>query len=320
MRIAKRAGIWIVFLVLIASMCKPAAADDSGSRWFPLTGHFVQGQFLDFYQSAPDPLVLFGYPLTEAFADQTGQLTQYFQRARFDLKMTEKGPEVTLAPLGWMLNENNGAPANFLEDPLSCRLFPATGKNVCYAFLQFYDSYHGETYFGNPISGAEIIDGRIVQYFDNVRMEYDNNLPEGHRVTLTMLGKVAVEKWEPPSRTRQPENNTLLSSEVDSLSARAFVQNSLVSHGMTQTVFLVVQDQDLRPVQGVQASVTTFLPDGSKSVYRPKGTGVTGKDGILRIDVPVDAELTPGQVVTLEITAEYGGMKVKAATWFRIWY
>ncbi len=310
----------MVFLIVIASICQPVAADSSGSRWFPLTRHFVQGQFLDFYQSAPDPLTLFGYPLTEAFADQTGQVTQYFQRARFDLKMTDKGPVVKLAPLGWMLNDNNGSPAKFLEDPLSCRLFPATDKNVCYAFLQFYDSYQGETYFGNPISGAEMIDGRIVQYFDNVRLEYSNNLPEGHRVTLTMLGKMAFEKWENSTRGNQSGPYLPVPITNTTLSARAFVQNALVSRGMQQTLFLVVQDQDLQPVAGVTASVTMVLPDGSKSTSRPKDPGVTGKDGILKIPVTVNSDLAPRQVVILQITAEYQNVKVETATWFRIWY
>ncbi len=317
MRIAKRAGIGIVFLIVIASICQPAAADTIASRWFPVTHHSVQGPFLDFYQSAPDPLTLFGYPITEAFYDQTGQMTQYFQRARFDLVMTDKGPQVVLAKLGWMLYDNNGTPPNFLEDPLSCRTFPATGKNVCYAFLQFYDAYHGEIYFGDPISGTEIIEGRIVQYFENVRMEYQNNLPEGHRVILTKLGEVALGLYETKDR-KNPGIYIPGSSPIEALYVRAFVQNALVSHGMKQTLFLVVQNQDLQAVEGVTASVTMILPDGSRSTYRPEG--MTGKDGILRIDVPVNPGLAPRQVVTLEITAEYLKMKVKAATWFRIWY
>ncbi len=319
MRIAKKAGIWIAFLFVIATLYQPAAADASGPLYFPSTNSVIEGDFLKFYQSAPDPMTLFGYPITNAFVDQTGHLTQYFQRARFDLLMTEKGPTVVLAKLGWMLIDENGTPPNFLEDPFSCRLFPATGKNVCYAFLQFYDSHHGEIYFGNPISGAESRDGRIVQYFENVRMEYLKNLPEGHRVILTMLGKWALEKYEPRGSYNQPNLRDGITAPhtIDSLTARAFVRSALVSRGVEQTVFLIVQDQDRQPVVGAEASVTVLNPDGTKFTYRP--LGVTGADGILKIKLTAP-DLAPRQAVTLEITAELRNLKANTATWFRIWY
>ncbi len=316
MRIAKRAGLGIVLLIIIATICQPVSADSTSSHWFPITRHFVQGEFLKFYQNAPDPLTLFGYPITEAFTDQTGRLTQYFQRARFDLVITEKGPAVLLAKLGWMLYDENGKPPGFLEDPLTCRLFPSTGKNVCYAFLQFYDSYQGETYFGEPISGAELRDGRIVQYFEKARMEYLKNLPEGHRVILTKLGEWAADIYLPtlkdylgaiPGATR-----------IETLTARAFVSQALVSSGMTQTVFLIVNDQDLLPVKGAEASVTVIRPNGSKFTFKPYG--ITDANGILKFEVPVPADLAPRQAVTMDITVEIQGMKAKTATWFRIGY
>lgn len=320
MRIAKPAGLWIVLLLVIATVYQPAAAETSGSLWFPWTRHFVQDDFLKFYQNAPDPLTLFGYPITDAFVDQTGHLTQYFQRARFDLLMTEKGPVVVLANLGWMLYDDNGAPPNFAASGPTCRLFPSTGKNVCYAFLQFYDSFHGETFFGDPISNAELRDGRIVQYFEKVRLEYLKNLPEGHRVILTMLGQAAYNIYvKDPRFTNQTSglNAIPIPKVIDSLTSRAYVRRALVSRGMTQTAFLIVQDQNLRPVKGAQASITIVYPDGSK--YTDPKLGKTGTDGVFRYELPVP-DLAPLQVVTLEISVELQGLKAKTVTWFRIWY
>ncbi len=317
MRIAKRVGLGIVLLIIIATFCQPVSADSSTSRWFPITRHFVQGDFLDFYQNAPDPLTLFGYPITEAFTDQTGRLTQYFQRARFDLVMTEKGPTVILAKLGWMLYDENGKPPGFLEDPLSCRLFPSTGKNVCYTFLQFYDSYHGEIYFGEPISGAELRDGRIVQYFEKARMEYLKNLPEGHRVILTKLGDQAADIYLPQPK-EYPGAIPGGAPQIETLAARAFVSQALVARGMKQTVFLIVNDQDLRPVRGAEASVTVVKPNGAKFIFRPRA--VTDANGILKFEVLVPTDLAPRQAVIMDITAEIQGMKTKTATWFRLWY
>ncbi len=319
MRIAKRAGLGIVLLIIIASVCQPVSADTSGSSWFPLTRHFVQGEFLKFYQSAPDPLTLFGYPITEAFTDQTGRLIQYFQRARFELLMTDKGLTVNLARLGYIMYDEKGTPPGFIEDPLTCRLFPSTGKNVCYAFLQFYDSYHGEIYFGDPISGAELRNGLIVQYFEKARLEYRKNLPEGHRVILTKLGEQAYDMIEGNQATRNGINGFIQApTQIDSLTARAFVSQALVTRGMTETVFLIVNDQDLRPVRGAMASVTVVNPNGSKYTFRPQS--VTDANGILKFEVPVPADLAPRQAVTMNITTEVQGMKANTATWFRLWY
>mgnify|MGYP001126647610 CR=1 FL=1 len=91
-----------------------------------------------------EPLFLFGYPLTDEFYDQTtGRLTQYFQKARFDLVTTDKGSEVQVANLGWMLHDGAGESANIPETGPTCRLFPKSGYTVCYAFLQFYEAHEG---------------------------------------------------------------------------------------------------------------------------------------------------------------------------------
>ena len=319
MRIAKRVGIFIVLLIILTSIYQPAVADTVDSRWFPLTGHFVKGEFLKFYQNAPDPLILFGYPITDAFMDQTGHQTQYFQRARFDLLMTDKGPSVVLANLGWFLYDDKGVPVDFAQSGPTCRMFPETGKNVCYAFLQFYDAYQGEKYFGSPISGMEYRNDRVVQYFEKARLEYLKNLPDGHNIILTQLGRPAFDMIIGDAKivNRQIDGFIPARNPIQSINARAFVRASLVTAGMKQTVFLIVRDQDLQPVQGVQASVTLGYPDGAKFSFRP--VGVTGLDGILKVELTAP-ELAPRQVVNVEITAELQGLKANATTWFRVWY
>ena len=61
--------------------------------------------------------------------------------------------------------------ASIAQEGPTCGTFD-NGFSVCYAFLQFYDANNGSLFFGNPISFVEVIDGRYVQYFDNVRMEW----------------------------------------------------------------------------------------------------------------------------------------------------
>ena len=90
MRIAKRAGIVFVLLIIIALAGQPVAAQSVSSHWFPETRHSVSGPFFNFFYGVKDPLTMFGYPITNAFRDSTGRLTQYFQRARFDLVTTNR--------------------------------------------------------------------------------------------------------------------------------------------------------------------------------------------------------------------------------------
>lgn len=64
---------------------------------------------------------------------------------------------------------------------------------MCYKLLQFYDANNGPFYFGEPISEAELRDGRIVQYFENARFEWRPNQPSDLQIGLTDLGRVATE-------------------------------------------------------------------------------------------------------------------------------
>jgi hypothetical protein len=325
MRIAKRVGIITVLAMILVSAGQPVfAAPASESEWCPETGHFIRGEFLKFYHSVSDPLTIFGFPITDERIDQTGHITQYFQRARFDLDNSKPTPVVTLGKLGYLLYDDQGEPYNIPQDGPTCRLFQATGKTVCYAFLQFYDANQGEKYFGDPISGLELRDGGvIVQYFTYVRMEWHFNLPEGRKVKLTQLGRLAYDKYViDPSGLYTPGQPIpgdfiIKSAPVTSLNARAYVRNALVGTGSTQTVYLIVKDQNMQPVAGVQASIVIIGPDGSRNVIRPPG--VTDANGVFQYDIPI-GNFPPRQVVLIDFTAEFQKMSANAETWFRIWY
>ena len=322
MRIAKRAGIGILLLLILTAVGQPVAAQTSTSRWFPETRHYVKGDFLKFYDNVKDPLTLFGFPITEEFNDSTGHLTQYFQRARFDLVATDKGMVVSLAPLGKFLYEDIGASSTVLQTGATCRLFSAAQKTVCFAFLQFYDAYQGDIYFGNPISWIESRDDHLVQYFSNVRMEWQPNLPDGHRVVLTQLGKVAFDKYvNQPCLLGGGCGPTIIDSPVGSvtgISAKAFVKSPLLAAGKAETIYVIVQDQNMHPVRNAQVSLVAIYPDGTK--YTEPLETSTNQDGILVITLPV-MPIAPTQVVDLDISVvDINGLKAKATTWFRIWY
>ena len=77
----------------------------SESRYFPETGHSVGHAFLSYWNTFGG-LPVFGYPMTDEYTDsQTGFVTQYFQRARFEWHpgTWPSHFDVQLGLLGWDL-------------------------------------------------------------------------------------------------------------------------------------------------------------------------------------------------------------------------
>jgi hypothetical protein len=73
----------------------PDAAPTDGALFFPETKHTLSGKFLSYWQKRGG-LRIFGFPISEPFeepspGDGTPRLTQYFERARFELHPEELG-------------------------------------------------------------------------------------------------------------------------------------------------------------------------------------------------------------------------------------
>jgi hypothetical protein len=73
----------------------PAGAPEDGKRFFPETKHSLSGKFLHFWLKRGG-LRIFGFPISEPFeeaspTDGVSRLTQYFERARFELHPDELG-------------------------------------------------------------------------------------------------------------------------------------------------------------------------------------------------------------------------------------
>ena len=272
-----RFSLVIIVLAGIAlGASRAATAQSSDSVYVSETGHWIWGEFLRTYNSVSDPLLFFGYPITDDFTDPlTDQRVQYFQRARFDLVDTNQGPQVRIAPLGQLLHQSGAPLADIPRDGPTCRSFD-NGFSVCYAFLQFYDAYDGEVRFGNPVSDVEVINGRYMQYFDNVRMEWWPDRPAGQRVTLSDLGRIYFDKvvGNPELLKSSPPAN--IAGNLLRPQAHVFALKALIGAGEQQTVFVVAQDQYLRPLQNAQVGVTLYFPDDTREFYRLPETNEFG--------------------------------------------
>src|SRR5581483_10249862 len=125
------------------------------ARYFPATGHWVEGSFLSFFDSNGG-LDLFGYPRTEAIW-RDGRLVQYFQRARFESWPENPAPfQVQLGLLGVEVTGPPDPPMPPGQVPAagdpSRTYFPATGHTLSGAFRDFYNARGGLGIFGYPIS------------------------------------------------------------------------------------------------------------------------------------------------------------------------
>ncbi len=315
-------GLFSVLLLLNGSKSARAAdrLADSGQPYESIRGHIVQGEFLKFYGSADDPLLVFGYPITDEFIDpQTGRLTQYFQRARFDLIPSAAGELVELAPLGKLLHTGEAALAPISTNSSACRLFQDTGFSVCYAFLQFYDGNNGPVFFGSPISNVEIRDGRYVQYFERARLEWQPDNPSDQHVALTDLGTIdfyarGIQPITPKDFAPKIPN---LDQATTNLQVRAFVEKALLPAYSQQTLYIIVQDQNLAPVQGANIKVKVFHPDRAEpQLLTPF---ITTENGLSSVQFMID-NVPPKEVVRIEVTASYEGAASSTSTWFRVWW
>jgi hypothetical protein len=321
MKLFRIAPVLIMTFCVLAALIHPAAAQSPGSQttdsvYVTETGHWIWGEFLKTYNSVSDPLLYFGYPITDDFTDPvTHQHVQYFQKARFDLVDSEIGPQVKIAPLGMLLHENGVPLADIPNEGPTCRAFNS-GYSVCYAFLQFYDAYDGSSHFGNPASSLEVVNGRYVQYFEFARMEWWPEKPAGQRVILSDLGRIYFDQVvaDPQLLKSSPPANiagNLLKPQV-----RVFARNALIGSGDQQVIYVVVQDQYFRAMTKSQVSVTLKYPDETQEFYRlPE----TNEFGISQFSFTVP-EYKVKSVIEVRVEVTIRGETARGSTWFRLWW
>jgi micrococcal nuclease len=173
---------------------------------FPETGKTVCDRFLDYWQQNGG-LAQQGFPLTDTFTeinptDGKPYLTQYFERARFEYHPENQPPyDVLLGLLGREQLQSKypgGTPAGITGNPLgaNCATFPATSKQVCGAFLDYWTANGGLAQQGLPLTDLFLetnpTDGKQypTQYFERARFEYHvENVGTPYVVLLGLLGR-----------------------------------------------------------------------------------------------------------------------------------
>jgi beta-N-acetylhexosaminidase len=168
------------------------------SRYFSETGHAVSGGFLAYWNQFGG-LPVFGYPLTDAYtAADTGRVTQYFERARFEWHpgAWPERYDVELGLLGVELAQRDDLTGTTPFLPLPddtqsdshCTFYPATGHRLCFGFRNFWSAHGGLEILGYPISEEFQENGLTVQYFERQRLEWHPENPPEWQVEGGLLG------------------------------------------------------------------------------------------------------------------------------------
>ena len=314
MKATRQLAALLVLLATLLSEPGSAVAQSTTVQFFPETGHYVRGEFLQFYRNVPDPRLVFGYPITEQITSRDGKTVQYFQRARFELRRDlPEDQRVQLTPVGQALYER--ADQLNLGNISGCELFP-TGYSVCLAFLDFFKTSGGVAQFGNPISPFEYHENLIVQYFENARLEWRADRPEGQRVVLTDLGRHYFDRLgEDPAHLKPVSPLDATINPILSIKAHAFVARPLTGSTDQQAVYIIVQSQTLQAVSDATGKVTVHWTDGRVEEY----FFTTNQAGLGRVTLNF-SDQKQGELVPIDITVVYQGLGSRTRTSFRIWF
>ena len=294
-----------------------ASAQSFDQLYFPETGHWVKGKFLDYYKSVENGKYYFGYPITDEFIDPiNGRTTQYFERARFDLIIDGYKSFVKQVPLGELLYKNNSNEISINESSSSCSYFQDTNKYICYAFLDFYSEHQGEDIFGKPISNLEWQDNRFVQYFEYARFEWHPASKTDKKIILTDLGKLYFDTRLGNQEILDPESSNTLSAITIDLKINVFSHSPLISNNQSQKIYIFIQNQHLMPVEGAMVKVSLIRNNSNIEVFRPSPTN---EDGLTTLDFKVNNAL-PNEVIKIVVEGSYEELSGESTTWFRVWW
>jgi len=307
----------------------PPQSAGGGCRYFGETGHWVCDDFLEFFETWGE-IETFGYPLSQAFDDPIrGVKVQYFQRARMELHPYNPEPYNVL--LGLLADElgyqfPDARPEQI--PPYDSNLhhyFPETGHVVSYAFLDYFREKGGLDIFGYPRSEFMYEGGRVVQYFQRMRMEWRPEALAGAQMYLTPLVENHIERFDIPEEYLRPEtagppgriNPDIVTapSGPTRLNTTASVRHVITGRKGGQTVFIYVTDQWDQPVLGAAAKIVVRY-QSSDAHYE---CAPTDDSGFTRCSFDILSS-PPGRKVVVDVTATHGDLTGTTQTFFLPWW
>ena len=299
---------------MITLAWSPSQAQTRVQRYFPETGHTVKGEFLNAYERVTNPLLLYGFPITELFDDPIYGTLQYFQKARFEYHPElPAGQRVQVSPLGDYLYQPG--PSLPSGETRSLPTIPhRIIRSACLSSI-FMTPMAGKRFLACLSRTSKIITAASQQYFKNARFEWHPEFPSGQRVVLGDLGSeyFYIVK-ENPARLRPLEGSNI-PSVVLSLRSRAFAQRPVTHLDDDQTIYVIVQDQNKSPIQGAVVFVTVQIPSGNVGRYI---LPATDSRGITSISFNFHSR-NAGQA-QVSVSVNYQNLSQETTTSFQVWW
>ncbi len=308
----------LVLAVLLMLSVQSAFAQQGGADYFPETGHNLTGDFYTFYTANPNARLVYGLPVTEAFIDpDTGRLIQYFEKARFEYfaeNMT--GDKVRLTPVGQSMYEHGTYVTGLAESTPNCYQQDNWDYPVCFSFHTFYERYGGESQFGRPVSGLELLRGRLVQFFEYAQLVWMPENPPEDQIVPAQLGLKYFFAHETDLDLLKPLTNFMYYSNISEIRVSAFPKWAVISNGSDQEIGVIARDRNNAPLANAFIYVTLRYPDGSETEFSQLTTDNNGLANFT-ISNAASSELGPVEVI---VRLTYNNLETITVTSFRIWY
>jgi hypothetical protein len=316
-----RVSKWQIGLVAIAAILLVVAvnatrAQSEGERYYDETGHSIRGPFLEHFDDNGG-LEVFGYPITDEFIED-GVLVQYFQHLKIEWRPENpSGSQVQFADIGRQLGyDQPRLTSDEIPSPGNpfCAYYAQTGHSVCNAFLDYYRDHGGEEVLGYPVSEFVIERDRIVQSFEHAKLEWHPENPVKQKVQLANLGVVAFKVSDNLATLLDPQTPGNRPHTITRINSRASLKWPVTGRTGDQTIYVVVVDQQNRPVGNAIIKIVVHLPGGD-TVYTLPRTSDSGKT---QLTFPF-AEAKEGEYVKIDVSAEYNNLNVQTRISFLPW-
>jgi len=166
--------------ILIVPLGPAQAAPNS--LFFKETGHTVAGPLLDYWRGNGQ-VNLLGYPIAPPMPQADGSTLQYFERARLE---QQANGAVKPGLLGSELTSGHSfAKVAAFKNRSDSVYFVQSGHSLSRRFLAYWQANGGLTRFGYPLSEPDDATGKVVQWFERARFEWD---AKQEKVNLGLLG------------------------------------------------------------------------------------------------------------------------------------
>ncbi|HMA35860.1 MAG TPA: hypothetical protein VKY74_15450 [Chloroflexia bacterium] len=265
--------------IAVAGTGRLPATAQSDSRFFPATGHTIQGRFLAYWEQHGG-LAQQGYPLTEegpqvSPLDGKTYIMQYFERAGLEHHPENAPPyDVLLSQLGtfrYRQRYPGGAPAQqpSLSNP---RSFAATGHTVGGIFRAYWEQHGGLAQQGYPLSDEfqeqSDLDGQIytVQYFERAVFEWHPANQPPYDVLLSQLGtyRLAIARAQ-QAAAKLPSPPRIYAAPGSAVTAWPADPGSVVTYYSTcgvQPALLLGAPAAIDPCEAPMTLTTQLAPAG----------------------------------------------------------